>query len=161
MLSRSALRPKRRPSAMTRTYGHVEPSERRKAASQALKEAFNLSDGEEKYIVNAKIGQGILVTQEGRIPFYNSLSDEERSSSPRNRRKSPLDCTVIAYYCIRVPSGPLLILSVPLLPSCIAIVKRVQKDLGAEYTVLFHADAGNCHFFQEVRGYDCAIRILR
>ncbi len=105
---------------MTRTYGHVEPSERRKAASQALKEAFNLSDGEEKYIVNAKIGQGILVTQEGRIPFYNSLSDEERSSSPRNRRKSPLDCTVIAYYCIRVPSGPLLIRSVPLLPSCIA-----------------------------------------
>jgi type IV secretory pathway VirB4 component len=48
------------------------------AASQVLKEAFNLSDGEEKFIVNAKIGQGILVTQEGRIPFYNFLSDEER-----------------------------------------------------------------------------------
>ena len=48
------------------------------AATQVLKEAFNLSDGEEKFIVNAKIGQGILVTQEGRIPFYNLLSDEER-----------------------------------------------------------------------------------
>jgi hypothetical protein len=48
------------------------------AASQVLKEAFNLSDGEEKFIINAKIGQGILVTQEGRIPFYNFLSDEER-----------------------------------------------------------------------------------
>jgi hypothetical protein len=48
------------------------------AATQILKEAFNLSDGEEKFIVNAKIGQGILVTQEGRIPFYDFLSDEER-----------------------------------------------------------------------------------
>ncbi len=28
------------------------------AASQVLKEAFNLSDGEEKFIVNAKIWQG-------------------------------------------------------------------------------------------------------
>ena len=42
------------------------------------KEAFNLSDGEEKFIVNAKIGQRILVTRKGRIPFYNVLSDEER-----------------------------------------------------------------------------------
>jgi len=41
-------------------------------------EAFNLSNVEENLIVNAKIGQGILVTQEGRIPFYNFLSDEER-----------------------------------------------------------------------------------
>jgi hypothetical protein len=48
------------------------------AASQVLKEAFNLSDGEEKFIVNAKIGQGILVTQEGHMPFYDFLSDEER-----------------------------------------------------------------------------------
>ncbi|MGP8057106.1 MAG: VirB4 family type IV secretion system protein [Nitrososphaerales archaeon] len=48
------------------------------AASQVLKEAFNLSDAEEKFIINARIGRGILVTQEGRIPFYNFLSDEER-----------------------------------------------------------------------------------
>ena len=46
-----------------------------------LKEAISLSDGEEKLIVNAKIGQGIFVTQEGRIPFYNFLSDEETSLS--------------------------------------------------------------------------------
>ena len=44
---------------------------------QTLKKAFNLSDGEEKFVVNAK-EQGILVNQEGRIPFYNFLSDEER-----------------------------------------------------------------------------------
>ena len=53
-------------------------------------------DGEEKFIVNAKIGQGILVTQEGRVPFYNFLSDEEgafhheaegnRSLTPENVR---------------------------------------------------------------------------
>ena len=48
------------------------------AASQVLKEAFNLSDGEEKFVINAKIGQGILVTQEGRVPFHNFLSDEEK-----------------------------------------------------------------------------------
>jgi hypothetical protein len=47
-------------------------------ASQVFKEAFNLSDGEEKFIVNAKIGQGTLVTQEGCILFYDFLSDEER-----------------------------------------------------------------------------------
>ena len=48
------------------------------AASQVLKEAFNLSDAEEKFIFNARIGQGILVTPEGRLPFYNLLSDEEK-----------------------------------------------------------------------------------
>ncbi|MGA2663440.1 MAG: hypothetical protein ABSF83_00645 [Nitrososphaerales archaeon] len=48
------------------------------AATQVLKEAFDLSDKEEKFIVNAKVGEGILVTPEGRIPFYNFLSDEER-----------------------------------------------------------------------------------
>jgi hypothetical protein len=48
------------------------------AAMQVLKEAFNLSDGEEKFAVNAKIGQGILMTQEGHIPFYNFLSEGER-----------------------------------------------------------------------------------
>ncbi len=48
------------------------------AASRVIREAFNLSDGEEKFIVNAKIGQGILVTPEGRLPFYNILTDEEK-----------------------------------------------------------------------------------
>jgi hypothetical protein len=61
------------------------------AASQVLKEAFNLSDGEEKFIVNAKIRQGILVTQEGRIPFYNFLSDEEGVFSIQNRKKLLLE----------------------------------------------------------------------
>jgi type IV secretion system protein VirB4 len=48
------------------------------AASATLKEAFRLSEVEEKFVVNARIGQGILVTPEGRMPFYNLLSDEER-----------------------------------------------------------------------------------
>ena len=48
------------------------------AASAMLKEAFNLSDDEEKYIINSKTGEGILMTPEGRIPFYNFLSDEEK-----------------------------------------------------------------------------------
>jgi len=61
------------PKTSSRTSGQQD-----QAATQVLKEAFNLSDGEEKFIINAKIGQGILVTQEGRIPFYNFLSDEER-----------------------------------------------------------------------------------
>jgi hypothetical protein len=43
-----------------------------------LQETFNLSDSGEKFIFNAKTGQGILVTLEGRIPFYNYLSDTER-----------------------------------------------------------------------------------
>jgi len=48
------------------------------AATATLKEAFRLSEMEEKFIVNAGIGQGILVTPEGRLPFYNMLSDEEK-----------------------------------------------------------------------------------
>lgn len=48
------------------------------AATATLKEAFRLSEVEEKFIVNAKIGQGILVTPDGRLPFYNILSDDER-----------------------------------------------------------------------------------
>jgi hypothetical protein len=47
------------------------------AASATLREAFNLSEMEERFITNAKIGQGILLTQEGHLPFYNFLSDEE------------------------------------------------------------------------------------
>jgi hypothetical protein len=39
-------------------------------AEQVLKEAFNLSDGGEKFIVNGTRGQGIPVMQEGRILFY-------------------------------------------------------------------------------------------
>jgi hypothetical protein len=48
------------------------------AALGILKEGFNFSDDEEKFIVNASVGQGMLVTQEGRVPFYNILSEEEK-----------------------------------------------------------------------------------
>ncbi|MDG7006636.1 MAG: hypothetical protein JRN06_00160 [Nitrososphaerota archaeon] len=47
------------------------------AASATLREAFNLSDREERFITNAKIGQGVLLTQDGHLPFYNLLSDAE------------------------------------------------------------------------------------
>lgn len=47
------------------------------AASATLREAFNLSDGEERFITNARIGQGVLLTQDGHLPFYNLLSGAE------------------------------------------------------------------------------------
>jgi hypothetical protein len=47
------------------------------AASSMLREAFNLSEVEERFITNARIGQGLLLTQEGHLPFYNHLSDLE------------------------------------------------------------------------------------
>jgi len=63
--------------------GGLEPPikiilEQDQAAAQVVREAFNLSESEEKFIFNAEAGQGILVTPEGRIPFYNYLSDAER-----------------------------------------------------------------------------------
>ena len=48
------------------------------AASATLKEAFNLSGVEERFVTNAKIGQGLLLTQEGHLPFFNFLSDLEQ-----------------------------------------------------------------------------------
>jgi hypothetical protein len=47
------------------------------AASATLREAFNLSDREEWFIANAKIGQGVLLTRVGNLPFYNLRSDTE------------------------------------------------------------------------------------
>jgi type IV secretory pathway VirB4 component len=48
------------------------------SASSILKEAFNLSESEERFITNANIGEGLLVTQEGHVPFYGLISDLER-----------------------------------------------------------------------------------
>jgi len=47
------------------------------AASATLREVFNLSDREERFITNAKIGQGVLLTQDGHLPFSNFLSGVE------------------------------------------------------------------------------------
>lgn len=55
-----------------------------------LKKAFRLREAEEKFIVNAKIGQGILVTPECRLPFYNMLSDEERRLFTTRAHMAPL-----------------------------------------------------------------------
>lgn len=35
-----------------------------------FEEAFNLDDGEERFIVNARIGQETLAPHEKRLPFY-------------------------------------------------------------------------------------------
>ena len=49
------------------------------AASATLKEAFRLSDEEERFILNADIGKGMLITGEGRLFFYNMLSEVEKA----------------------------------------------------------------------------------
>jgi hypothetical protein len=48
------------------------------AASSTLKEAFNLSEAEERFVTNARVGQGLLLTQEGHLPFFNFLSELEQ-----------------------------------------------------------------------------------
>ena len=48
------------------------------AAAPVLTEALSLSGEEEKFILNADIGKGILATQEGKLFFYNMLSETER-----------------------------------------------------------------------------------
>lgn len=39
---------------------------------------YQVLSGEPAVTVNTKIGQGILVTQGGHLPFYNVLRDVER-----------------------------------------------------------------------------------
>jgi energy-coupling factor transporter ATP-binding protein EcfA2 len=48
------------------------------AAAPVLAEALSLSSEEEKFILNADVGKGILATQEGNIFFYNMLSGAEK-----------------------------------------------------------------------------------
>jgi energy-coupling factor transporter ATP-binding protein EcfA2 len=48
------------------------------AAAPVLTEALSLSGEEEKFILNADVGKGILATQEGKLFFYNMLSETER-----------------------------------------------------------------------------------
>jgi hypothetical protein len=48
------------------------------AAAPVLTEALSLSSEEEKFILNADVGKGILATQEGNLFFYNMLSGSEK-----------------------------------------------------------------------------------
>jgi type IV secretory pathway VirB4 component len=48
------------------------------ASSALLREAFNLSDAEESFVLNADIGTGMLLTTEGHIPFHVFLSQFEK-----------------------------------------------------------------------------------
>ncbi|HEV2227299.1 MAG TPA: hypothetical protein VGR56_10915 [Nitrososphaerales archaeon] len=47
------------------------------AAAPILTEALDLSSEEEKFVLNADVGKGILATQEGKLFFYNMLSEME------------------------------------------------------------------------------------
>jgi hypothetical protein len=48
------------------------------AAAPVLTEALSLSSEEEKFVLNADIGKGILATQEGKLFFHNMLSGSEK-----------------------------------------------------------------------------------
>jgi len=48
------------------------------ASSAMLREAFNLSDAEESFVLNADIGTGMLLTTEGHVPFHVFLNQFEK-----------------------------------------------------------------------------------
>ena len=48
------------------------------AAADVLGPAFNLSEAEKRFVVNARIGEGILLTPDGHTQIYNYLSDFEK-----------------------------------------------------------------------------------
>jgi len=50
------------------------------AASELLTGEFSLSDDEQNFIQKCLQGQGLLLAPEGRIQFYNLLSDDEKKS---------------------------------------------------------------------------------
>jgi hypothetical protein len=49
------------------------------AAAQALQNAFRVSEIDKKRILNFKIGEALLMSPDGRVQFYNLLSDTEKS----------------------------------------------------------------------------------
>ncbi|MDG6907179.1 MAG: hypothetical protein JRN20_15500 [Nitrososphaerota archaeon] len=59
------------------------------AASKAIREALLISPQDERFILNAKIGEGLLVTHEGHLRFYNQLGHSEEtifSTSPKEQQ---------------------------------------------------------------------------
>ena len=59
------------------------------AASKAIREAFLISPQDERFILNAKIGEGLLVTHDGHLRFYNQLGHSEETmftTSPKDQR---------------------------------------------------------------------------
>jgi energy-coupling factor transporter ATP-binding protein EcfA2 len=50
------------------------------AASDLLSSELSLSHEEQKFIQRCSQGQGLLLTPEGRVQFYNMLSDDEKKS---------------------------------------------------------------------------------
>jgi hypothetical protein len=60
-----------------------------KSAADTLRDKFALSEDERDAIMNARPGDGILVTSEGRIPFHNRLGSLEEklfSTAPRDMK---------------------------------------------------------------------------
>ncbi len=48
------------------------------AAIDVLGPAFNLSEAEKRFVVNSRVGEGVLLTQDGYTQFYNYMNDIER-----------------------------------------------------------------------------------
>jgi hypothetical protein len=60
-----------------------------KSAADTLQEKFSLSNDERDFILNARPGDGILVTNEGRVPFHNRLGGQEEqifTTSPKEMK---------------------------------------------------------------------------
>ncbi|MGP8125184.1 MAG: hypothetical protein ACLQEQ_04850 [Nitrososphaerales archaeon] len=60
-----------------------------KSAADTLMDKFALSEDERDAIMNARPGDGILTTSEGRIPFHNRLGSLEEklfSTAPRDMK---------------------------------------------------------------------------
>jgi len=58
-----------------------------KSAADTIRDKFTLSEDERDATLNARPGDGILVTKEGRIPFRNRLGTVEEklfSTAPRD-----------------------------------------------------------------------------
>ncbi len=47
------------------------------ASLKLIKDMLNLSETESRFVLSAKPGQGIIITPEGHVPFYNMLLPEE------------------------------------------------------------------------------------
>jgi hypothetical protein len=60
------------------------------AASELLSDQLSLGYEEQRFIQRCSQGQGLLITPEGRVQFYNLLSDDERTAfatKPRELRR--------------------------------------------------------------------------
>jgi len=65
-------------SCATKVLLHQDPSGEN-GGSELAAQLFGLSEQEKAFVERADPGFGIIVTERGRIPFYNQLTSMERS----------------------------------------------------------------------------------